>query len=131
MMKRAGVNFLNRYLQSDKSVTQRDSPATYKERVAIDTQSSNANHSLPKKEKQEKEKQNGSFVQTTSSLPRINLHKANLHRFNLHKTNLCRDNMNIEKITALRHAIRNGHYDVNAYRLAIRILQQEKELFGL
>ena len=83
---------------------------TDREHVAVDTQGSNAKHSLQEKEKQN-EKQTGSLVQSSPSL----------HR----------GNMNIEKISALRHAIRNGHYDVNAYRLAIRILQQEKELFGL
>ncbi|MCB1809126.1 MAG: flagellar biosynthesis anti-sigma factor FlgM [Candidatus Competibacteraceae bacterium] len=37
----------------------------------------------------------------------------------------------MNKINALRRAINSGHYEINAYRLAIKIVQQESKLFGL
>lgn len=107
MIKQAGVNLLNRCKQPEDSAASATTPS--ESPTAAEPKDISTGSCTNKPRQQDK--------------PDMTTHKlAPPPRT---------ETLDMNKINALRRAINNGHYEINAYHLAIKIVQQESKLFGL
>ena len=107
MIKPAGVNLLNRCAQPEDSAASAAIPSESTIKAEPTDTSTGSCTNLPRQ-------QDGSDMTTHKLAPPTRT-----------------ETLDMNKINALRRAINSGHYEINAYRMAIKIVQQESKLFGL